>query len=267
MLLSFNAFAQKEVKGVVIDKYGFPIEGVKVSSGNEIVYTNDDGTFSINSSMDYLRFEKASFLAITKPTKELLEVVMNEDPLTKEVELPYNKKDVLELTSSVSTLNSCDIVDQYVSSIGSLLAGKLPGLTVLQSTDEPGNSIPKFYLRGRGSWNVASPRIYIDGFESSMDYLNVSEIETISILKDAAALAQFGIKGADGVIYITTKRGQIGKPKVNVNFHQGFQTPISLPKSIDPYTYASLYNEAYSNDRGEWMPYYNDKQLAAYKKR
>ena len=167
--------------------------------------------------------------------------------------------------ATMVSINASELDDQYVTNVGSLLGGRLPGLTVLQSGGEPGNDQPQYFIRGRSSWNTSAPKIYVDGFEVPIDNITLSEIESISVIKSPGALSGFGMQSANGIIWVVTKRGVEGKPKVNVNFYQGWQSPIYLPESIDSYTYASMYNEAVSNDRRKWSQYYTEDHLKIYK--
>ncbi|MDP4240699.1 MAG: SusC/RagA family TonB-linked outer membrane protein, partial [Bacteroidota bacterium] len=149
------------------------------------------------------------------------------------------------------------------------LYGLLPGLTVYQGSGQPGYDAASLKIRGTGSYNSESYAVYVDGFQvdfNYFEYLSPSEIESISILKDAASLAPFGMKGANGVLWVTTKRGKVGKPKIQLQTRTGFQNPLVINKPLGSYDYARLYNEAVSNDKGRvWSPYYSDSQLQDYK--
>jgi TonB-dependent SusC/RagA subfamily outer membrane receptor len=180
-----------------------------------------------------------------------------------EVNLRYDIQDQLGLTGAVSTIKASELDNEYTDALTAVLAGKLAGLATIADGGTAGGAT--LYVRGINSPNHSGPIVYVDGLRSSIANITLAEIDTISILKDAGALSIFGHEGASGVIYITTKRGKIGKTKVNVNFRQGFQQVTELPDFVDSYTYASLYNEALSNDKGAWTQYYTEEQLAAYK--
>ena len=107
--------------------------------------------------------------------------------------------------------------------------------------------------------------VYVDGFETDLDQLIASEIEEISILKDAASLAPFGMRGANGVIWVTTKKGLISPMRIEFESRAGISQAVQLPEFSDSYTYASLYNEAYSNDAGSWTPVYSEEELNKYR--
>lgn len=195
--------------------------------------------------------------------QELEASVNPADDNNADINLRYDIQKQFGLTASVSTVYASELDTEYTDALTSVLAGKLAGLVTIADGGTAGGAT--LYVRGRSSSNHTDPIIYVDGLRSSIANITLAEIETISVLKDAAALSIFGQDGADGVIYITTKRGKIGKPSVNINFRQGFQQVTELPDFVDSYTFASLYNEALSNDNGAWTQFYTDEQLAAYK--
>jgi TonB-linked SusC/RagA family outer membrane protein len=162
-----------------------------------------------------------------------------------------------------------------VANITNTLYGLLPGLTVKQGSGEPGYDEAELYIRGRGSFDNTALIIYIDGFQTTASYFNYlppSEIENISVLKDPVTLATFGMKGANGVLWVVTKRGFAGRRKVQVQLVSGLQTPVRVTKPYGAYDYARLYNQAISNDnyalngyQFKYTPGYTDAQLEDYK--
>lgn len=172
-------------------------------------------------------------------------------------------------TASVATVNGEVLQQTPVANLHNTMYGLFPGMHVAQGSGEPGYDGAWLTIRGIGSYNFGSYAIYVDGFQTNssfLQYLAPAEIESISILKDAAALATFGMKGANGVVWVETKRGKVGKPQVKLRLRTGLQQPIHLTKPLGSYEYASLYNEAFSNDNGRiWTPRYTDAQLNDYK--
>ena len=175
-------------------------------------------------------------------------------------------------TASTTTVTGDDLYKTVTSNFTNTLVGKLSGLIVKEGTGELGANNAQYLVRGMGSFGIGSwntAKIFVDGFEVTAQYLSglsPSEIESVSVLKDAAALAIYGEKGANGVIMIETKRGIIGKPSVNARLRMGVQMPTLDQKSLNSYDYASLYNQAVSNDNGMvWSPVYSADQLTAYK--
>lgn len=175
-------------------------------------------------------------------------------------------------TSAVSTVTGEDLYHIQTSNLSNTWVGMIPGLTVMQGTGEVGNDNAKWLIRGVGSYGVGnwnSAKIFVDGFEVNSEYLvslSPSEIESVSVLKDGAALAIYGDRGANGVIRIETKRGKTGPATVSAKVRYGAQTPTVLNKPLGSYDFANLYNQAVSNDNGMvWSPAYTPEQLDAYR--
>ena len=175
-------------------------------------------------------------------------------------------------TGAVSSATGDDLYTTVTANLTNTFVGQFPGMTVLQGTGEMGNNNARWLIRGIGSYGVGSwskAKLFVDGFEVNADYMtgiSPAEIEKVEVLKDAAALALYGERGANGIISITTKRGNEGAPTINARVRYGVQTPQSLLKPLGSYEFASLYNQAVSNDNGmNWTPAYIPAQLAAYK--
>ncbi|WP_335338861.1 SusC/RagA family TonB-linked outer membrane protein [Capnocytophaga haemolytica] len=159
-------------------------------------------------------------------------------------------------TSSYASASGEQLAKMPASNFTNSLFGLLPGLTALQGSGEPGAGNAYLTIRGLGSYNYPAMTYCIDGYQTDLMNLSPSEIESVTILKDAAALAPFGMKGAHGIVWITTKRGVEGKPVISLEFQTGLQKPTVLSKPLSATDYAQLYNEAYSNDLGAWNSYY-----------
>lgn len=172
-------------------------------------------------------------------------------------------------TASMVTVSGEILQRTPAANLHNTMYGLFPGMHVAQGSGEPGYDNAWLTIRGIGSYNYGTYAIYVDGFQTNssfLQYLAPAEIESISVLKDAAALATFGMKGANGVIWVETKRGHVGKPHVKVQIRTGLQQPVHLTKPLGSYEYASLYNEAFSNDNGRiWTPRYGEAQLNDYK--
>lgn len=184
------------------------------------------------------------------------------DKSNKIVDVAYGKQASRGITSSVSTINSDELLKNTVTNVGNALSGRLPGLTVMQQSGQPGVDLATLLIRGRNTYNVNSPLLLVDGFETDFQQMALFEIESISILKDAAALAMYGQKGANGVILVTTKRGEDGKTQISFNMYGGMQQPQKMPSMLNSYDYATLYNEALKNDGQPAL--YSQTDLAHY---
>lgn len=173
-------------------------------------------------------------------------------------------------TAAVSSVSGSLLYKTPTVNLTNTLYGLVPGLMVEQGNGGLfGNDDANLTIRGLGSYNYGSYAIFVDGFQTQSSffrYMSPSEIESVSILKDAAALAPFGMTGANGVIWVETKRGYVGKPRVQAQVRSGIQQATHITKPLESYDYASLYNEAASNDNGRvWSPHYTPAQLESYK--
>lgn len=156
-------------------------------------------------------------------------------------------------TGSVFTLSGEELTRMTSGNLLNTLQGRIPGLTIVTGSGEPGYDNPTFYIRGQSSWNLGggSVLIYLDGFQVDMGAitsLSAFEIESVTLLKDAAALAMFGIQGGSGVIMFKTKRGHEGSTKITLNGRYGIQRAIQLPQVMNAYDYTRNYNQALTND-------------------
>lgn len=178
------------------------------------------------------------------------EELVSSDLLSEQVDLGLDFQERRTVTAGVSTVSGDRMRKNSVANPSLALYGLVPGLIVEDKTGEFGNFSPNFFIRGRGTMGSASniPLVFVDGFERSMDDLALDDIESVSVLKDASATAIYGMRGANGVILIDTKRGKQGKIRFNVDFEQGFQTAYRIPEFVNSGTFAQLYNQALKND-------------------
>ena len=177
----------------------------------------------------------------------------------------FNVRDSRLTTSSVSSISGNTVSNNTVSSLGNILYGKIPGLFVQQTSGEPGSDAPTFLIRGKHTFSGDnSPLVLVDGFPRDMNTLTVDEVESISVLKDAAATAMYGMDGANGIILVTTKRGKAGKTRVKFNADFGLSSPVSLPSFHNSYDYVRFYRMAEEND-GKTVFTYSDEDLMAYR--
>lgn len=180
-----------------------------------------------------------------------INVVMKESVLALEevVIVGYGVQKKISVVGSISqTKNEQLQRGGQFTDFTQALTGHLPGITTMVNSGQPGgtglygNDATDIYIRGQSTWNAASPLILVDGVERAMDRLNVNEVESVSVLKDASATAVFGVKGANGVIMITTKRGSIGKPKLSFSYSSTMQQISKLPDKLDSYDALRLKN-------------------------
>lgn len=189
-----------------------------------------------------------------------------QSPNSKLIDVAYGKQSKNAITSSVSTIFSDEIENASVTTMGASLYGKLAGLYVEQPIGQPGNDSPTFRIRGAGTnTGNRNPLILVDGIERSLDQVPLSDIASVSVLKDAAALALYGVRGGNGVILATTKRGYNGKTHLTVNMEYGTQSADRLPNFISSAEYARYMNQAAAND-GLSTPIYTQEQIDLFQK-
>lgn len=185
------------------------------------------------------------------------------DTIPDEVSIAYSKQPRWKVVQSVSQVKGNELQKYFSSNLGNALLGRLSGLTATQGSGEPGSDAPGLYARGVGTFGSGqAPLIIVDGSECPFNQITPEEVESVTLLKDAAT-AIFGLRGANGVLQITTKRGQSGRLKVNFGIQQGFNSALRLPQFLDSYDYARLYNEALSNDGKAAL--YSQQDLEAYR--
>ncbi|UYQ94444.1 TonB-dependent receptor [Chitinophaga horti] len=188
--------------------------------------------------------------------------------LDEVVVVGFNSTKRITNTGAVSAVSGAEIRNVPTANVQNALMGKLPGFVSQQRSGQPGRDASDFFIRGVSSLNSEGnkPLIIVDDIEYSYDQLqqiNVNEIESISILKDASTTAIYGIKGANGVLVVTTRRGKSGRPQVNLRVESGQQSPVRTPKFLDSYETAMLVNEAYRNDG--LQPQFTDEDLRLFK--
>jgi len=249
---------KKQLKGKVTDTKGEPIPGttVFVKDAAVGVVTNANGEFMLNVPLDskVLSFSFIGYKAQEIPIgkESYFEITLDEEMVGLEevVAIGYGVQKKIAITGAISTIESSEILKSPSSNVATSLAGRLSGFAAVQSGGQPGNDDPTLYVRGVGSLsgNTSAPLIMVDGVERSFNRLDPNEIESISILKDASSTAVYGVRGANGVILVTTKRGKLGAPQISISSNFGIQEPIQLPEFADSYTYALRYNEKQAND-------------------
>lgn len=165
------------------------------------------------------------------------------------ITVAYGERSEEMMTGSISVLESDRIESSPELGLDRILKGRMTGLTVISGGDEPGYTSSDFYIRGTGTYGAGrQPLVLIDGIEGSMSQVNPGEVESVSVLKDASALALYGIRGANGVILVKTKRGAEGKTTVSVKAQTSFLTPTVMPEYIDSKRYLTYRNVALAND-------------------
>lgn len=256
------------VKGVVVDANGEPVIGASVqlkgSTGIGTI-TDLDGKFTLSVpangvlQISYIGYKTAE---VKVNGQAGLKVTLQEDTETLDevVVVGYGIQKKASVTGSVAAISSDKLMEVKAPSVTNMLAGRLPGLRAVQRSGSPGDDGASVDIRGYGSMLVI-----VDGIERDYAQLDPNDIESISILKDAAA-AVYGFKGSNGVLLVTTKKGTEQKAKIEYNGYVGFQKVTRYPEMMNAYEYASLYNEAIHN-ANPWRgaSAYSQEQLEAYR--
>lgn len=268
VLLSTAASAQVALlRGTVLDEKGSPVPGVSVvvKSGLKVAaatQTDTTGGFSFSNlsigvsydltftSIGYLPYQEKD-TRLSEKTNTLL-VRLKGDPaiLNELVVVGYGNQRKITLTGSVASIETKELKASAVSNLTNALVGRLPGLIARQSTGATGQDGSKLWLRGQSTYSSSNnPLIMIDGVpREGFEFIDPNEIANITILKDASATAIYGVRGANGVILVTTRRGETGKPKVQINVEQAVKTPMKLPNYLRSADFFRLRKQGLLND-------------------
>ncbi|WP_290540349.1 TonB-dependent receptor [Alistipes sp.] len=250
-------------KGKVLDANGQPVAGVAVivdetkagvvtdANGYYVIEVPRIGSKLIFSSLGYKTQE-----AIV-PKSLALDIFLQEDTVEMEAAVVVGmghqrKASVIGAISSVANEN----LQIPQRNLTNALAGKVAGAVVVQRTGEPGMDNAEFWIRGISSLNSSAPLVLVDGVEREMSDLSIEEIESISVLKDASATAVYGVRAANGVVLVTTRRGVAQKAAIDVKIEGGVSNLVNMPKLLDGVNYMKLYNEAYGSE------FYTPEQIA-----
>ena len=263
-----NAQALRTITGVVVDETNLGIPGAYVVVKNETrgSITDVEGKFSLDVKtgdvlqVTFLGYQDQEVKVGDQKTLTI-KMVPSEDLLDEVTFVAYGAQRKASVIGSISTIKA-DALASPAGQLSSGLAGKLAGIVSLQRTGEPGAG-SDFWIRGVNTFGAnAKPLILVDGVERSMDLVDTEDIASFSILKDATATALYGVRGANGIVLITTKRGQESKPQVNFKAEYGLTQPVKLPKLANTSQWIDYYNELYV-DAGS-APVIDDYQREMY---
>ena len=257
-----------EVEGLVTDEYKEPLIGVNVIIKDIPglgAITDIDGKFKIKMEpyhrlvFSFIGFENQEILIKEQKT---IRVIMKEATATALDEVVVTGTGAQKKITMTGAVTNVDVntLKTSTSSITNALAGNIAGVMARQTSGQPGNNISEFWIRGISTFGAGSSAlILVDGFERSMNELNIEDIESFTVLKDASATAIYGSRGANGVVLITTKRGKGGKVQIDAKVETTYNTRTITPDLIDGYTYASMMNEARTTRNQE--PFFPEDKL------
>ena len=266
------------INGVVVDMNNNPVSDVVVSvqENRGEVITGKNGEFNIvceDDSKDLLIFEKQGYRRVEMVAEDVKAVVILEPTrvelgINDEVQIPFGTRKKREVTGAISSLDMDEMPNNLTGSLSNYLSGRLPGLYVTDAGNVPGNNDSYLLVRGLDAYPVYggprsySPLLILDGAERPFSELDAQEIESVTVLKDAAATAWYGVRGGNGVILVTTKRGSTSKSKITFDASNIWQVPESMPKVVDSYSAARLINQALENEGA--APRFSQAQLDGF---
>lgn len=268
----FQSYAQERlITGFVEDETAERITGASIVLEGTTIGTRSDinGNFSINvpgpKSVLFVSFIGYATQRIEVGNQISLKITLKSvvESLEEVVVVGYGSQKKVSVVGAISSVNSGELSSVAPANLSNALAGRVSGLTIKMGEGRPGGDDPMLTIRGASTINDISPLVLIDGMEGELSRINPNDIESFSVLKDASATAVYGIRGANGVILITTKRGFSGKPEITINGQYRLHKIINYPDFLGSYDYARLYNEA-SINMGN-LPYYTENDLELYR--
>lgn len=255
---TFTFLLDKEVSGQVTDSIsGDPLQGasIRIEGTNRGTITDGQGKFKLNvQEGTVLKISLVGYrtkqVHVGEGTDINIVLASTATGLNQLVVVGYGTQKKETLTGAVDAVGTKELVKSSNLSVGNVLAGQLTGVSTIQYSGQPGAEDPQIFLRGISSLSTgrSAPLVLVDGVERSFNQIDPHEIESISVLKDASSTAVYGVRGANGVILITTRRGQEGPPKISFSTTVGLQTPTTIPKFVNSLTHARLYNQAQLTD-------------------
>lgn len=250
-----SSLQQKPVSGKVTDSQGAPLPGVSVViKGTSIgTITDASGYYSLanipaNSTLQFSFVGmKAQEVAIEGKTTINVSLLEESIGIDEVVAIGYGTQKKSSLTASVGSINAEDLKAAPVANLTNTIGGRISGVLFTQVSGEPGHDISKIYIRGMGTTGNTKPLYIVDGIPRDFSQLDPNSIESFSVLKDASAVAPYGMAGANGVVLVTTKRGKSGAPTLSYNTYYGIQNPTILTEFVNSYQYATMMNAADDN--------------------
>ena len=260
MLLAIPSFAQELVKGTVIDSHGDPVIGASVvqkDNRKNASVTDLDGNFTLKVPGGKATLIISYVGMVEKEVKatadKSVNVTLQDDDAQLEelVVVGYGQQKKTSVVGAI-TQTTGEVLQRAagIGSVGAALTGNLPGVATIASTGQPGEEDPRIFIRGAAAWGdgEAQPLVLVDGVKRDIKAVDITSVATVSVLKDASATAVYGVEGANGVILITTKRGQEGKARIDVGFNATLKAVSKLPRKYDSYDGYMYRNQALEHE-------------------
>lgn len=271
---SINAVEQHQtlhVTGTVVDSNGEGVIGatIRIIGEKQATITDMDGKFKIDApvgsmiQISSIGFDTQKVKASSSP----LRVTMVDNSTTlKDVQVvAYGTQKKVTVTGAISGIKGSELLKTPVGSITNMLSGAVSGLSSIQYSGEPGADAATVLVRGKATWADSSPLIQVDGVERDFNEIDPNEVESITVLKDASATAVFGVRGANGVILVTTKRGKEGKAHISVSTSASVIIPTNMLKLANSYEYGSYYNQMLKNDAADTKTPFSNEIMQKFK--
>lgn len=277
--------SKRTINGVVVDSHGEPVVGAAITFKNsaglvEGVIAGAGGVFQLSGPVSTFQVDvtclgyKSRTMEISASRNSCTIVLEEDTKLVEEVVVvAFGQQKKETVTGAISMVATEDLTQSPQANISNMLAGRMPGLLAVQRSGEPGEDFSTLRIRGVGTFATGEgsqdPLIMVDGIETN-NYNNIdpNEIESLSVLKDASSTAVYGVRGANGVILITTKRGSVGKPQISYSGNFAITKFTDLRETMNSYEYATSYNEARRYDSyisGGYTPRFTDEQIEMYR--
>ncbi|RNC65955.1 TonB-dependent receptor [Proteiniphilum sp. X52] len=256
------------VTGKIVDEHGETIIGANIMTedGKTGTVTDMDGNFTLNVPygtkllITYIGYESETIEAAPGNIR----VVLRESSvMLEDVQIvAYGAQKKVTVTGAIAAVQGEELLRTPTSAVSNVLSGLVSGITSVQYSGEPGADAAEIFIRGKATWENARPLVQVDGVERSFNDIDPNEIESITVLKDASATAVFGVRGANGVLLITTKRGKAGKAKISFSTSASMATPTKMVELADAYQYATFHNQMRRNDGRD--PQFSDAVLKKF---
>lgn len=248
------------VRGTVVDDTGEPLIGATIAlkGGSAATASDIDGNYSLQVPDLKTAVLKVSYVGylpqeIKVNGRSTVDVTLqtNAEQLEEVVVVGYGQQKKASVVGAI-TQTTGEVLERAagIHDISAALTGNLPGVVTMQSSGMPGEESAKITIRGASSWNNSDPLVLVDGIERDMNSVDVGSVKSISVLKDASATAVYGVKGANGVILITTKRGEEGRAKIDVSFTATLKSASKLPNKLDSFDALAARNKAVVHELG-----------------
>lgn len=253
-LIGVNIFIEGTTTGTISDLNGFYT--ITVPNANSVLIFRFVGYIEVHQMVGNNTLIN---LSMTESLSVMEEVVV----------VGYGTQRKVSVTGAITSVAAAELIKSPVGSISNALAGRSPGLITIQSSGEPGRNTAELFIRGRATTGNTQPLILVDGVERSMDNLDMNEVSSINILKDASATAVYGVRGANGVIIVTTKSGLVGsKPKVSFTANYGIQNFARNPRLLTATEWIKMYDWQQYNDaanKDAWNPLFSGEEIELYR--